>query len=417
MSVGLQLLAGLIAEGDIILYRKLSLSEKLFYGPETLLFQYVNGHVQKYNVLPKPQTVSDQFQGLPAPLEPITFYADQVEQRYMHKRLNKVLSECNDLMKTQDTFTAQALITEALADLRTVSTRTSMAEFTQQAHDLYMAQYLKEQKGGFELRLGWPTLDKFGGLRGGEVLSIIGRPASGKSQLIVRSAMQAMMHGHRILCISMEMSLTEIMERLVALYTKFPMSHVQNYGFTTKQQSKFPGALLKAKNEKGKLWILDGNFASTPDEVFSLAHQLNPHALLIDAAYLLGNEDIKLDGFRRITTNLERIKRRSSEMDIPVILSYQFNRGAIMVEKKSKGVEKGGLEHIYGSDAVGQISSVVLGMFQPESVETIIQREVHILKGRKGQTGKFKIAWDWVKMNFEEIEDDENKKKGQLQYV
>lgn len=79
---------------------------------------------------------------------------------------------------------------------------------------------------------------------------------------------------------------------------------------------------------------------------------------------------------------------------IPAFLSYQFNREASKKQEKSKGKHKGGLAEIAMSDKIGQVSSVVCGMFEEESVETLLTREIHVLKGRKGQIGKFRINWD-----------------------
>lgn len=416
---GSRLLCALVASGDIIQYRKLALSEKLFFGEETELFNFIQSHVQQYSVLPKPITLKEQFGELPIPIEPIGFYADQVEHRFTHKRLNRMLTECNDLMKEQDTWTAQNIIVEAISDVRSTQARTSMAEFSAEAHDIYMAQYHKKQtESEAEVKMGWPTVDSSGGLRPGDVLSIIGRPAMGKTFSILYSATQvAYKQNLRPLVISLEMSLLEIMERLVALYSHFPMDHIQTYGLTTAQQKKLPSILLKAKKEAGKLWVLDSNFASTVPDIFSLVYQLNPSVLYIDGAYLLQHDDRRLDRYRRAEANMELIKRRAGEFGIPVVLSYQFNREASKKQKKSKGKEKGGLEDIAFTDAVGQLSSIVLGMFEEESVETMVSREIHVLKGRKGQVGKFRINWDFLTMSFEELVDDANKQKGVMQFV
>lgn len=419
MDVGAKLLAALIAEGDILLYRKMALSEKMFFGEESSLFGFVDSHVQKYNVLPKMATVAEQFPEMPTPSEPLGFYRDKVETRFTHKVLHRALSECNEYMKGQDTFTAQATLIEAITEIRSTQARTSMAEFTQQAHDLYMGQYHKHQtKVDLDVFLGWPMLDLNGGLGPGDVLSVIGRPAMGKTFSLLYNAMYATTKQKlKTLVISMEMPMMEIIERLVAMYTHFPMSHIQTYGLTTAQQKKLPPLLKKAKDEEGKLWILDANFASTVNDIFALVYQLNPHALYIDGAYLLQHEDKRMNRYQRAEANMELVKRRATEFGIPVVQSYQFNRDAIKKQKKSKGKDKGGLEDIAYSDTIGQVSSIVLGMYEEESVETMIAREIHVLKGRKGQTGKFKINWLFDKMDFTQILSDEQKEKGNLEFV
>jgi hypothetical protein len=89
----------------------------------------------------------------------------------------------------------------------------------------------------------------------------------------------------------------------------------------------------------------------------------------------------------------------------PVVVSWQFSRDAAKKNKK-KG-EKAGLEDIGYTDAIGQVSSLVLGLFEEESVETIKQRKIEILKGRNGEIGSFITRWDFNKMDFSEIEDED----------
>jgi hypothetical protein len=43
-------------------------------------------------------------------------------------------------------------------------------------------------------------------------------------------------------------------------------------------------------------------------------------------------------------------------------------------------------------------------MFQEDSPETIERREIRVLKGRNGETGKFSIRWDFLKMDFEQCD-------------
>ena len=52
----------------------------------------------------------------------------------------------------------------------------------------------------------------------------------------------------------------------------------------------------------------------------------------------------------------------------------------------------------------------MLGLEQEESVETLYQRHISLLKGRDGQVGGFDVHWDFLTMNFDQIvKDDEMK--------
>jgi hypothetical protein len=122
---------------------------------------------------------------------------------------------------------------------------------------------------------------------------------------------------------------------------------------------------------------------------------------------------------------VEDIKQHLAEgLNIPVVQSFQFNR-----EASKKNMGEVGLENIAGSDAIGQLSSVVLGLFEDEGIETALQRKIRVLKGRNGEQGEFSINWrfgglgKWIEedhhtdkntsniMNFTEIPKDKIDKK------
>jgi len=420
MDIGSSLLASLVEAQNLILYHKMALSEKMFFGDEVDLFRFIDKHVKKYSVLPKLETVKEQFSDLPTPTEPAQFYSDQVTERFTHKRLNKALTECNEHMKDQDAWTAMTVVQGAIADILSTNARGGLVEFMATAYDSYMGAYIKHQmqtNDQIGVMMGWEPLDKMTkGLRGGDVVSIVGRPALGKTWSLLYSALYAaVQQSFPVMVVSMEMQLPEIMERLVSMYSSTPMDHIHGYELSTKQQKHLTKKLTDAKQEKGKLYLLDGNLSSTVPEIFALVAQLNPRALYIDGAYLLKHEDRRLDKYRRVEANIEEIKKRAGDFGIPVILSYQFNRQAVS-KKKGKGNEDAlpGLENIASSDAIGQISSIVLGMFQEDGVETMLSRQIHILKGRSGEIGTFEIGWDFLKMDFSYVTDEEKKEAGKL---
>jgi hypothetical protein len=51
------------------------------------------------------------------------------------------------------------------------------------------------------------------------------------------------------------------------------------------------------------------------------------------------------------------------------------------------------------------VSSLVCGIMQKDSVETVVQRVIDILKGRKGETGQFTTNWNFNSMDFSQYEE------------
>jgi hypothetical protein len=88
-------------------------------------------------------------------------------------------------------------------------------------------------------------------------------------------------------------------------------------------------------------------------------------------------------------------------MQVATFSSWQFNR--VASQKKDKGGKGGTIDDIGYSDAIGQISSIVLGLFQEDGVETMNKKTIRVLKGRGGEVGEFDINWDFNKMNFDQI--------------
>jgi replicative DNA helicase len=404
MEAGVLLLASLVEAGEIDHFFSWRLEEKHFFGEEVPLFRFVRDHVSKYGKLPSLATVKQQFGLLPKSVEPSKFYLDLVQDRFRYKRLNKVLTECNELMKQQDSWTTSNLLLEALTEVRADGARTSLSDFGKDAPEWLEREYKRVKLAGNKpgVMLGWPTLDKMcNGLRPGDLLSLVGRPAQGKTFLtlcIARHGWQT--QGRNVLLVSMEMDRLTIMQRLAAIETGVNVGEIRSGELTTALQATFFKKLGKVGSYPGRLIVVDGNLNATVPDIFALAYQFNIEALCIDGAYMLKHPDRKLDKYRRVEANIEEIKQRCSDLGIPAVLSYQFSREAVKKQKKGGTV---GLEDIAFSDSIGQTSSIVLGLFEQESVETLKRREVRILKGRSGEIGKFHVRWDFNRMDFTEI--------------
>lgn len=232
---------------------------------------------------------------------------------------------------------------------------------------------------------------------------------SGKTFLELYSALNLWKKGHRPLVVSMEMVKLLIAQRLAAIYSHTKLTHILKAA-VSEQPFKLMQKILKgAKKKENPMWIVDGNMTTSVQDIIMLCRQLHPTAVYVDGAYLVRSTNGKLSKWDRMSENAEDMKKTiATDLGIPVVASYQFSKDAAkMAKKTSKGGEGNtpGLEDIYGSDAIAQLSSVCLGLFDIEGqVETLNQRNVHILKGRNGEAGQFRINWDFGHaMDFSEV--------------
>jgi len=417
MEVGSQLLLALVQQADAKGFLRYQLQETLFFGSEVEVFKFVASHMAKHHQLPHPDTLAAQFPDLPTVVEPPSYYLDYVEQRFTHKVLNKTLLEANSLMKEQDSWTALAKLEESVHYLRQRSLMQDVIDFRTTGSAMVEEEIRRIKLAGEDigLALGWPTFDAMSnGLRGGDVVSVIGRPAQGKTWFLVRAAHHMWLRQNKnVLFVSMEMDTLSIAQRLAAINAKVNATHIRVADLSSVEVIKLSKARKGAKKHGSALWLMDGTNHSEVDQIFTLVHQLCPDAVVIDAAYLMGHPDKRMNKYQRVDANVELIKRRTSQQAVPSILSFQFNRDAAKKWKGGKG-EAAGLEDIAHSDAIGQVSSAVLAANQDDSVETANQRIIDVLKCRTEKKGRFHVNWDFDQMDFDEVV---QVKPGALQFM
>jgi replicative DNA helicase len=213
--------------------------------------------------------------------------------------------------------------------------------------------------------------------------------------------------GRNVLFVSMEMNTLAVAQRAAAMYAHTNLSQLKIGGYPDSTYKLFVKEMDGAPLEKGKLYVIDGNLAADPEDIYTLGQQLQCSVNLIDGGYLLRHRNLRLDRYTKVAENVEAMKRYSTDLEIPTFASWQFNRDA---SKKKKG-EKAGLEDIGYTDAIGQISTLVLGLMQEEGVETIQSRLIDVLKGRNGEVGQFRVNWDFSKMDFTQLVEGEQKTK------
>ena len=201
----------------------------------------------------------------------------------------------------------------------------------------------------------------------------------------------------------MEMPILQITPRIAALHTHLNMNHVKNAELGTVGFKTLVKGLTEVKGYGAPFYVVDGNLTATVEDIAMMARQLKPAGIFVDGAYLVKHPK-EHDRFKRVAENADLMKKHLAKI-APTVTSWQFARTASKKNKKAN--EKVDLDDIGYSDAIGQVSSVVLGIFEAENVETLKQRRIEVLKGRSGETGSFNTRWDFASMNFTEIEEQE----------
>lgn len=406
-ALGVKTIKKLCVEQDSLAWQRAKLSPALFKPYEVELYEWVYNHLKIHHVLPQIDTVAAYFPDVASTEtpEPVSYYVKLLENRYFYECINKANLDSQQILKDNQDNHEQALdvLRNATNDIMYQKYRVRILDVGKEGKSLVLNTYHSVHAIENMAVFGWPYMDEQGGgVMPGELVSIVGRPSMGKTFLSLWIALQNWKN-QNVLFASMEMMNLPIAQRIAAMYTGSNISQLKTAGYGDVMYKKFAKALTGLKKEKHKFYVVDGNLAANAEEIYILADMLQCKVVVIDGAYLLRHKNIRLDRYTRVAENTELIKRYSTDLDVASYCSWQLSRKSTEKQKKASP-EETGLEDIGYSDAIGQISSIVLGLFQEDGVETMKQRKIRVMKGRNGEIGQFSIAWNFIDMLFDQTD-------------
>lgn len=412
---GVRLLLGLVDDaskgfGKFLDYQ---FTEDMFRGDEEPVYAYIRDHVSKYAKLPDRKTIKKWAKkegiALPVPeeiVEPPQFYFDKLETRNLKLELLRAMKDAEQ-HRTEDPNQSLDILVDRVIAMKTHEQRTKLVNIIEDGVKIVDNEFAKVIHGeDVGLKFGWPTLDDMsGGLRGGDLVSIIGRPGMGKTYMALHGMINAWNTNRTTLFVSMEMQATPIVQRVVSMYTGTSIGELKTGQVASKQYKKMKQTMEGLSGGQG-MWVADGRLSVSVNDLQMLCRQLQPDVVYVDGAYMLraGTGDRHVPRYERINQNSEMVKMMAEELNIPIVQTFQFNRGMT----KKKEIEDVDLEDIAGSDAIGQLSSLVLGTFQDENIETKLARRIRILKGRNGEQGEFLINWRFGGFGEKQDEHDDD---------
>lgn len=409
-EVGLKTLKALLNSEDTSAWYRFKLKEDFFKGNEVDVFNTVQNHLTKYSALPNYETVENLHPYLKPikAVEPPTYYRDLLISRFTYETIRQTNQKTQEILSADKLATDKAfkVLQDASSLIIDTQYNDKLFNFRTDAKQIMLNEYYHSAEKQRHL-FHWEFMDEMSnGYYGGDVVSFVGRPAKGKTFMLLRSALENWRNlGAKPLVATMEMNYVAIMQRLSAMYGNVNLSQLRNKSFATSSEKLFRNSLNTLSSEQSDFYIVDGNLAATPEQIYTLAHNLGCDSVYIDGAYMLKSSNPRLDRFTRVAENVELMKQYTSNLDVPTVASWQLNRDGAK-SKKVKG-EKGGLENIGYSDAIGQISSIVLALEEEDSAETLHRRKLRLLKGRNGEVGEFDINWHFHNMNFDQVDIDD----------
>ena len=247
---------------------------------------------------------------------------------------------------------------------------------------------------------GFNTLDRtMKGLRKGRVLTIAGRPGTGKTAFALR-LLDQLPREERSIYFSLEMGKIEIVERLMAAQTLIKLDKVINKTFSEAEKAK----LIESKSMQNYNIMIDDSPSLSIERIKSKARiekiKNGLSVIFIDHIGLLDPSTKGMKAYERMTEISKGMKELAKELDVTVIALSQLNRSP--AERKNGEPM---LSDLRDSGSIEQDSDQVILLYNPEyqddttksagqssGAETLIAK---IAKNRIGGIGL--ISFDYYK--------------------
>lgn len=242
---------------------------------------------------------------------------------------------------------------------------------------------------------GFMDLDKVtNGLQPGSLVIVAGRPAMGKSSLALNMAQHAASAGKSVVFFSLEMSSTQLMQRVLSFESGVPSTKIQSGKLNDTDWQNL--ASVGDRLSKMKIFMDDTSSISVM-EIRSKCRRLSSNKecgldlIIIDYLQLMENKNIQ-SREQQISDISRNLKGLAKELNVPVIALSQLNRS--LEARSNKRPMPSDLRE---SGAIEQDADMILFIYRDEvyNIDTPEKgiAEIIIGKHRAGPTGTIKLGF------------------------
>jgi replicative DNA helicase len=253
------------------------------------------------------------------------------------------------------------------------------------------------QKPDYTLYTGITDLDKMiCGLHKQELTIIGARPGVGKTTLALQIAEHIAERGTETAIISLEMSDTQVIQKLISRRARINSYKMRIGTLETKELEQI--GVVSAEIAELPIHLITK--ARTIQHIENIARKLknknNLGLMVIDYIQLIKNKG-KFNSREQEVADITRtLKLLSLELNIPIVGLCQLNRNAARQEPT--------LADLRESGAIEQDADNILFLYQEaESTETVVDITLKLAKQRAGETGKISLKFNKANSEFREV--------------
>jgi replicative DNA helicase len=249
---------------------------------------------------------------------------------------------------------------------------------------------------------------KTGGLRGGDLLIVAGRPSMGKTTLAINIAEHAALkEGVRaaVAIFSLEMPAEQLLTRMLSSVGSVHLGNIRSGKLSEDDWPRITGATKQL--EDARIFI-DDTPALTPTELRARARRIKrEHGLdliVVDYLQLMSVPGTKENRATEISEISRGLKALAKEINCPVIALSQLNRGVEQRENKRPV-----MSDLRESGAIEQDADMILLIYREEVYNKETPKkgvaDIDLAKHRNGETGDIRLTFKGQYSRFENYAD------------
>lgn len=377
-----------------------------FFSDYKQEFFFIKEHLDNYGNIPDKATFLNKFPDFDIITvnESDNYLLDALYEDKHKRALATILNKTRDALIKGDTEEALNIYAQS-KDLLIQAKHLEAVDITKDTsrYDAYVERI--SNFNNYYVTTGFPEIDDvIGGWdRKEELATIVSRTNSGKSWLLLKTAIAAASQGLTVGLYSGEMSETKVGYRLDSL-----VSHISNTKIIhgdSSVQLDYKQFLDSIKDKlPGSIYVLTPAMINGPATVSALRAFIEKYKLdmlCVDQHSLLEDERHAKNPVERAANISRDLKNLQVLVKIPIIAVSQQNR-----EKNESG--RPDTTNISQSDRIGQDATIVIFFEKNDNLLTI-----YITKSRDSANGKvLKYAVDFDKGVFQYIPTENDAKKG-----
>ncbi len=247
---------------------------------------------------------------------------------------------------------------------------------------------------------GFSVLDSIiGGLNKSDMVIIGARPGMGKTAFALCLARNVAVNAKKTVCFfSLEMTRDQLAQRMLSNEASIEGDHLRSGELTPDEWTRLAqaGTVLSETN----IYFDESSGITVPEMKAKLRRRKDVGMVVIDYLGLMHAARAKENRVQEISEITRNLKIMAKELNVPVVVCAQLNRGT------EKGVKnhRPSLSDLRESGSIEQDADIVMFLYRDtyydQEGDEVVEKsdpnraELIIAKNRHGQTGKIDLHWE-----------------------